>query len=283
MINQFFWKVNLMEIQEIIKESFIFPSQNLEKLVIYIVLTFVIGLLLLGGFFSMLFALTDAALIAVIGVILLIVALIINLILSGYQIDIIWSGIEFEEEAPAFDWKNNLKIGIKDLILGIVYFIVPAIIVLIVAFILNIPRQIIGIAQQSAVTSVNATTAVSTIPQATVSALGTSFVITFIVAVILFILFAFIHTMGESRLAKTDSLTEGINIIEAFKDIGRIGAGKVIAVILLVIIISMVITGILGFIYGFIPQLTILSIFVTPYLAFFNRRAIGLLYSEIVY
>ena len=34
-----------MEIMDIIKEAFIFPSQNIEKLAIYIALTFVIAIL----------------------------------------------------------------------------------------------------------------------------------------------------------------------------------------------------------------------------------------------
>ena len=87
--------------------------------------------------------------------------------------------------------------------------------------------------------------------------------------------------MGDARLANTDSLGEALNIVEAFKDITRIGVGKVIAVILLSCIIIAVINGVLGILYGRVPFLSFLSIIVAPYLMFFTHRATGLLYSDI--
>ena len=87
--------------------------------------------------------------------------------------------------------------------------------------------------------------------------------------------------MGTARLANTGSLSEAVNVVEAFKDITRIGVGKVIAVILLSIIVVAVINGVLGYLYGQIPQLSILSVIVTPYLVFFTNRVTGLLYSDI--
>lgn len=277
-----------MEIVDIIKEALVFPSQNLEKLAIYIVLTFVIGLLAVGGIFSIVFAAVDSSAIAIVGVILFILALIVGFIISGYEISILKSGIEFDDEAPAFDWKNDFITGLKMLVVGIVYFIIPIIIVLIVGLITNIPGLIMNIIQESAVTPANATAianssapVLNAVPEATVAALATSITITAIVAVVVFIIFAFLQAMGESRLANTGNLGEAVNIIEAFHDIGRIGWGKVIAVLLLIIVVVMVIEAILGYIYGQIPELSILSIIITPYLAFFTQRAKGLLYSDI--
>ena len=123
--------------------------------------------------------------------------------------------------------------------------------------------------------------ATQAISQSTMAALFSSLAITAIVATILFIIFAFLATMGQSRLANTGSLGEALNIPEAFKDITRIGVGKVIAVILLVMIIVAVINGVLGYVYGQIPQLSIISVIVAPYLTFFTQRATGLLYSDI--
>ena len=42
-----------MEIMEIIKEAFMFPVNNLKALAIYIVVTFVIGILTAGSLFSL--------------------------------------------------------------------------------------------------------------------------------------------------------------------------------------------------------------------------------------
>lgn len=274
-----------MEIIDIIKEAFIFPSNNLEKLAIYIVLTFVMGMLLVGGIFSFVFSSQSGAFL-ILGLILCIVALVLALIVGGYQLSIMKSGMDQDEDAPAFDWKNNVINGIKLIVLSIVYFIIPAIIVAIVALLTNIPGNVMQIIQEY-FTSINATAAVNSTasavaPVSSVSwaALGTSLAITAI-AIILFIIFAFIQIMGQARLAKTGSLGNALNIIEAAKDIPRIGVGKVIAVVLLVVIVIVVVQGILGYVYGQIPQLVIISIIVTPYLKFFTQRAYGLLYSDI--
>lgn len=276
-----------MEILEIIKEGLIFPSQNLEKLAIYIVLTFVMGLLFVGGLISGVFAAVDNSIFFIITAILSIIAICLAFIVSGYQIGIIKTGIDFADEAPSFDWKNDLITGIKALIVSIVYFIIPAIIIAIVALVTNIPGQIMNITQQAALSPANATAvASSTTPIATISdaaAMGlfTSIAITGVIALVLIIIFAFIATMANARLANTGSLADAVNVVESFKDITRIGAGKVIAVILLVIIVVAVIQGILGYLYGQIPQLSIISIIVTPYFTFFTNRVTGLLYSDI--
>ena len=276
-----------MEIMDIIKEAFIFPSQNLEKLAIYIVLTFVMGLFIAGGVISGVFATINNSIYFVITAILAIIGIAIALIISGYQIGIIKSGIDQVEEAPSFDWLNDLVTGIKTLIVSIVYFIIPAIIIAIVALITNIPGQIVNIAQQAALNPANATAVasgsapVATISDAAAASLITSFAITGIIALVLIIIFAFLATMGTARLANTGSLSEAVNVVEAFKDITRIGVGKVIAVILLSIIVVAIINGILGYVYGQIPQLSIISVIVTPYLVFFTNRVTGLLYSDI--
>ena len=277
-----------MEILDIIKNAFIFPSQNLEKLAIYIVLMFVVGLLIGGGAILAVLSIDNQFVLAIVGVILFILGIILSFIISGYQLGILKSGIDQVDEAPSFDWKNDLINGIKVLVVNIVYFIVPAIIVAIIGLITNIPGNIAKVAEEAALSPANATAmanstgiATQAISDATMSGLITSLAITGIIAVVIFIIFAFLVTMGESRLANTGSLGEALNIPEAFRDLTRIGIGKVIAVILLTVIVVAVIEAIFGYVYGRIPQLSILSIVVTPYLAFFTQRATGLLYSDI--
>ena len=276
-----------MEIMDIIKESFVFPSQNLEKLAIYIVLTFIMGLFAAGGVVSGVFAAMDNSVYFVFTAIFIIISIVIALIMSGYHINIIKSGIDQVEEAPSFDWLNDLVTGIKTLIVSIVYFIIPMILIAIVALITNIPGQIANMAQKAALNPANATAVASgsapvvTISDAAAASLFTSFAITGIIALVLIIIFAFLATMGNARLANSGSLSQAINVVESFKDITRIGVGKVIAVILLSIIVVAVIQAILGYAYGQIPQLSIISVIVTPYLVFFTNRVTGLLYSDI--
>lgn len=273
-----------MEIMEIIKESFIFPSKNLDKLAIYIILTFVSTLLLTSGLFSLVIG-TESSAFAILGVILIVLSLIVIFVMMGYELGIMKSGINHDEKAPSFEWKNNVVTGIKVTVLNIVYFIIPAIIVGIVALITNVPGSVMQVLNEATsninATAINSTVAVPAVSDATLMALGSSLIITAIVAIILFIIFAFIASMGQARLANTDSLKNGLNVVEAAKDIPRIGVGKVVATVLLTIIVLMVIEGILSYIAGQIPQVGILSVIVTPYLLFFVERAYGLLYSDI--
>ena len=275
-----------MEITEIIKESFIFPANNLKALAIYIAITFVMGILVAGGIFSAL-GIQNSALYGILSFILFIIAVLVGFILSGYEIDIIKTGIDLEDLAPDFDWKADLIRGIKAIIVAIVYFIIPAIITLIVAFITNVPGNFVNVVQYVNQTAVNANGTVvansvlEMVPKSVMSGLVGSISITLLVAAVLFIIFSFIQVMANSRLANTDSLGEALNIPEAVKDISRIGVGKVIATLILVFIISLVIGAILSAVYQQVPQLSILNIIVTPYLMFFTNRATGLLYSDI--
>jgi hypothetical protein len=277
-----------MEIMDIIKEAFIFPSNNLEKLAIYIVLTFVLGLIVAGGVITTVVGVNNSSVYLILAAILFIISIIVALIISGYQLAILKSGIDLDDEAPSFDWKNDLITGIKLIIVNIVYMIIPAIIVGIVALITNVPGNMVKVSQEVAANSANVTAianstapVVANISDATAAAFASSFAITAIVGLILVIIFAFFLTMGQSRLANTGSLGEALNIPEAARDISRIGVGKVIAVVLLIIVVIGVIQAVLGYVYGQVPQLSLLSIIVTPYLAFFSPRAYGLLYSDI--
>lgn len=277
-----------MEIVDIIKNALIFPTNNLDKLAIYIVLTLVVSLFIGGGAIFTALSFMDSSSLAIIGVILLIIGIIISLIISGYQLGILKTGIDLNDDAPSFDWKNDLINGLKLLVIGIVYFIIPAIIIFIVGLITNVPGNIANIAKEAALTPANATAMANStgvyfnaVSQSTIVAFGTSLAITAIVACIVIIIFAFLASIAQARLANTGNLAEALNILEAAKDIKKIGIGKVIAVFLLILIVMIVIDAILGFVYGKIPELAILSIIITPYLAFFEQRATGLLYSDI--
>ena len=277
-----------MEILDIIKESFVFPTKDIGKLAIYIVFSVVIAGLLVGGALTTILSLDSISVASIVSVILFICALILGFILSGYHVSLIRSGINQDDDLPDFHWKEDLLVGIKNFVVTIIYYIIPSIIVFVVALITNVPGNINAIFQNAFENSINSTVsanitvpAVDTLSNTLLNNLISSLAITAVVAIVVFIIFAFIQTMAVSRLAKTDSLGESLNIIEAFKDIGRIGYGKVIAVILLIVIITIIINAILSLIGNYVPQITILSIIITPYLMFFSARAIGLLYSDI--
>ena len=111
-----------MEITDIIKESFVFPANDLAKLAVYIVFIIVMSILALGGITLMALGMMSGGSVisTVLGIIFFICSLILAFIITGYQISIIKSGIDNSEKAPDFVWKENLIKGIKNLVVNIV-------------------------------------------------------------------------------------------------------------------------------------------------------------------
>lgn len=275
-----------MEIMEIIKEAMVFPSKDIVKLAVYIALSVVSVLLGAFGIIYLAIGVASQSFWIIIGLIAFIAALILGFITTGYIVSIIRSGIEHEESAPQFMWKENLVTGIKFVVLNIVYFIIPAIVVLILGWVTNLfgmaSIMFTRMMYASMYAPANATVTIAdVVPQSMIISFGNSLIIVGIVAFILFVIFGFLETMGQCRLAKTDSLGYAVNIPEAFKDIGRIGFGKVIGLTVLIFVIILVINCIISGLNAYIAGFSILSIIVTPYLSFFAARASGLLYSDI--
>jgi len=275
-----------MEIMEIIKEAMVFPSKDIVKLAVYIALSVVSVLLGAFGIIYLAIGVASQSFWIIIGVIAFIAALILGFITTGYIVSIIRSGIEHEESAPQFMWKENLVTGIKFVVLNIVYFIIPAIVVLILGWVTNLfgmaSIMFTRMMYASMAAPANATVTIAdVVPQSMIISFGNSLIIVGIVAFILFVIFGFLETMGQCRLAKTDSLGYAVNIPEAFRDIGRIGFGKVIGLTVLIFVIILVINCIISGLNAYIAGFSILSIIVTPYLSFFAARASGLLYSDI--
>ena len=215
-----------------------------------------------------------------------IISILIGWVLSGYLISVIKSGIELNEDVPDFEWWDNFITGFDNFIVSIVYFIIPAFIFVVVGYLTNVYGNIMAVAMeivsqtQNAYFGTSSSIAYDALSQAFVN-LAVSLSITLTVAIILFIIFSFLQTMAEARLANTGSLSEALNVFEAARDITRIGASKVIVLIILLIVIVTVIEMVLSAVYSYVPILSILSIIISPYLIFFTQRAIGLLYSDI--
>lgn len=275
-----------MEIMEIIKEAMVFPSKDIVKLAVYIALSVVSVLLGAFGIIYMAIGVASQSFWIIIGVIAFIAALIVGFVTTGYIVSIIRSGIEHEESAPQFMWKENLVTGVKFVVLNIVYFIIPGLVVLILGWVTNLfgmaSIMFTRMMYASMAAPANATVTIAdVVPQSMIISFGNSLIIVGIIGFILFVIFGFLETMGQCRLAKTDSLGYAVNIPEAFRDIGRIGFGKVIGLTVLIFVIILVINSIISGLNAYITGFSILSIIVTPYLSFFAARASGLLYSDI--
>ena len=274
-----------MEIIEIIKDAFVFPSKNIQQLLIYVVLSILAGAFSVIGTLVYILGFINAQCF-LFGGLIFIASLLIGWVLLGYLISVIKSGIDLDDEVPVFEWWENFITGFNNFIVSIVYYIIPAFIVVVVGYATNaqgifkvLSQDILILVHNAYKGSANAFL-LSPIAQDMISLVAyLALLITF--ALVLFVIFSFIQTMAEARLANTGSLCEALNVWEAAKDIKRIGIGKVIIVILLVIIIIAVIEGILSTIFNYVPILSILSIIISPYLLFFSQRAVGLLYSDI--
>ena len=274
-----------MEIMEIIKDAFVFPSKNAKVLLIYIILTILVSAFSIMGavIYALGFIVPEYYMW---GGIAGVIALLIGWVMSGYMISVIKSGIDLNDEVPEFVWWDNFITGFNSFIISIVYFLIPAVIVVFVGLATNVFGNIYAVAYEfySQILAVylgySSTIAMEALSQAMVN-LVFSLTITLTAAVVVFVIFSFIQTMAEARLANTGSLGEALNVLESAKDIKRIGIGKTIAVIILIFIVVGIINAILSFIFGYVPFLSILSLFISPYLVLFTQRAVGLLYSDI--
>ena len=237
-----------MGVGDIIGDALAYPFSNIKALVLYIVLGIIAALIGGATILSTAAAVTSKGLggfafggLTIVG---LIVFILILFLIEGYGLDIIKFGIERRTESPGIDFGRQVANAIKLIVVTIVYYIIPAIIILILGLFLK------------------------------------DWILT-IISIILVIIFALANFMAKCRLAKTDSLGEALAIGEAIGDISRVGLGKIIATVLVIIIILVVVAFVIGLISNLNNAIgsIILGIF-AAYFVFFYNRAIGLLYAE---
>ena len=274
-----------MNVTEIIKDAFLFPSKNTGKFAIYLLLSVFMVWFVFVGVFTYASGLINAKNYLT-GGMCLIISLLIGFIIVGYNIKVIKSGIELDDNVPAFELYEDFMTGFNNFVVLIFYFIIPALIVILIGLDTNIFGNAMAIKQELFLQAFNVymgnpiditLNTISSVLAPFVSSLATT--ISFLL--ILFVIFSILRLMAEARLANTGSLRESLNIFEAAKDIGRIGVGKVILLILLFVVIIAIIQIILMVIFVHPFLIPIIYILITPYLVLVAKRALGLLYSDI--
>ena len=276
-----------MKMTGIIKDALLFPSKNTGRFGIYLLLSVLMVGFAIGGFFTNALGVIDGEN-YLLGGMYLIISLMIGFLIAGYHIKVIKSGIEHDEEVPVFELYKDFMTGFDNTVVLLFYSIIPALIVLLVALDTNLFANAIAVIQEVIYQTFNvyfmgsstylAATAITYAFEKFVGSLA----ITVTVAVILFAIFFVIESMAEARLANTGSLKEALNIFEAIKDIARIGVGRVILLILVLFLVIAIIDIIFIAVLSYFPfLLAVIYIVITPYLALFTQRALGLLYSEI--
>ena len=235
-----------MSLSEIFSDAIKYPISDITNFAIVGVIAVLAGISSIGNAF------TDSS---VASLLLSIIGLIFALVLGGYAVDVIKKGIENSSEFPNLDLKRNIINGIKSLIIGIVYFIIPFIIVALLAVITGVGLGVDHILA--------------------------SFGIVTIIAIIVFFIFAIFEMIALARFADTDDLGAALSFGEVFEDVKRIGIGKIIGFLVIAFVIAVIVYIIAG-LFGFIP---VVGIIITTFLAgafltLFYYRALGLLYAD---
>jgi len=218
-------------------------------------------------------------------IILSLVTLIVSFIVLGYLVDVIKGGTEGDETLPDFDYVKQFIIGIKALILDIIYFIIPIVIVIIVASASGLFSSFTEIVYSSvdaiANNATNLTMITAAIPQSAMNTFTNSLTITLIVGIILFIIFSLMSFTGLVRFAKSGSGIEGLRFRKILNDMKNIGFIKIIVTLIVIYIIAFALLIVITLI-GLIPYIGVfISLIIgVPFLLLYLYRAIGLLYAD---
>ncbi|RAP44610.1 MAG: hypothetical protein BZ135_07890 [Methanosphaera sp. rholeuAM6] len=235
-----------MEVMEIIQDSFIYPVTHIQSVIIYVILGIIAAFALVTTGVSTFVAASETNAFTTIGVFLigLIISVFIFCVIEGYVLDIVKIGIKRGNEAPSIDIKRQALNGIKLFVVHVVYFIIPFILTVILSLFLQTW-------------------------------------LTYLIGLILFIIFALAATMAECKLAETDELEPALSIGQAIADISRVGIGKLLTTIIIIAVVSFIILLIISFITQYSSAIgSILTGIFEIYLLFAGNRAIGLIYSD---
>lgn len=266
-----------MNLREIITDAIKFPISDTRKFLIFCALIIIMSLSIVLPSYG----LKNNTL----ALILSLVTLIFIFVVLGYLFEVIKGGTEGEDTLPDFDYVKHFVIGVKAMILDIIYFIIPAVIVIIVASATGLFSSFtkivyVGIDAVANETT-NVTTIIAAVPKSTMNTFTNALSVTLIVAIILFLIFSLLSFTAMVRFAKSGSGTEGLRFIEIIKDMSRIGFIKIIVTLIVIYIIALALVFAIALI-GLIPYIGVfISIFVgVPFVLLFLYRAIGLLYAE---
>ena len=237
-----------MDIRDIISDAFVYPARNYKALILYMIIS-IVGFVLGGSsLFGMIVGnLANKPVVAQgFGIIGILIWIITALLISGYALDIVKFGIERRDDYPWIDFKRQVVNAIKLIVVGIFYYIVPAIIIWLMLFLLG------------------------------------HGILTIIITVIVAIVFVFAEFMAKCRLAKTDSLNQALSIQAAIGELPAIGMIKILATVIIVLAISFVLFVVAQYILQANQTAgEIIMGILSVYFIFFYNRAIGLLYSQV--
>ncbi len=260
-----------MQISEIIKDSFSYPFSDKRQFGIITLVFLLLGMVVVGSFIALIYltGINYSGLGLLIFIVSLLVFLLGSLLLGGYQLDIIKIACEQDEEMPVFNPKENIKNGLRAILLYFVFYIIAGIIssiCMLFGMIFLSSGGRIGII---------------------------IVVILNIISLIIGVLISWIFSMSISRLAYHGSLDEGLKMKESYDDLRTIGLwNMLIYVIVMGIILSIIAIASLVIVVSLIETLndvlvncmfSMILCIIYSYFAVVSSRALGLLYSNVVF
>lgn len=173
-----------------------------------------------------------------------IIGFIFSAIVSGYGLALAKENINGNYNSlPGISIIENLIDGIKLYILHFIYYIIPSIITLIICLIAG-GNTILKMVDILTATNYN----VNAIPQELYLSFAGALAITIIAGAILFIIFGSLTVYGVGRLAKTNSLREGISFSESYSELRKVGIPHTIAWLILIVITLFILGIVMGII-----------------------------------
>ena len=241
-----------MELNEIIMDSLVYPSQNIKSLIVYIFISIIMGIVMVATGVSAILIpdlISSTLNMTAVTIIVLLIGFIVTFalfcLIEGYGLDIIKIASNRGTSAPEVDFTRQVSTGFKYLIVCAVYLIIPIILTIILSLFLQ--RWLV-----------------------------------YIIGFILFVIFLFALSMAECRLANSLNLGYALDFNGAINDLQAIGVSKVVITIIATTLVSLILTIVVTFIFGLIGSdiiTSIVSSILSVYMVFFTNRAMGLLYS----
>ena len=200
---------------------------------------------------------------------LLFISMVIFPLWMGYQ----WKIYQGESRAPVLnDWVGMFINGIKLTVVGIIYFLIPMIVFMVVGG--------AGIFMGAATDN-----------------LGAGALIGILIGLVVFFIFSLIALMALIRFARTDNFGEAFNFSAIVAHIGKIGwVGYILALIILWVVVGAaalvfaLVTSVISLILALIPFVgwilalildVILAILIGPFVGVFTTRYFTNIYDSV--
>lgn len=262
-----------MDVWDLVKDTFTYPLNNPKGWVLigvlYVISIIFTDFLGFGG---------DAFLL-----IYFLISLVLYIILMGMAVSIMKATLNKSDKIPEIDLKTNFRDGIKNIIINIIFVVIPFLVTTVIAVLLGFYSKLYMIIEMymKMPDSASFNFLIQSLPDGLKTSFTTDFLILSAIFLILVLIAALFLVIAQARLAETGSIRESLKIGNICNKISSIGWGKYIVFC----IISALILGILTLIGG-IMNLTgivgkVIAMFViTSYMMICTSRGFAVIYME---